>query len=221
MTDQENISTFSSSAPDTMAEDRKSEKNSEVNSSSAADKKEESPLTRKVRYATYNMRMLAAIIDVLPIMLIIGFPISQLLDNYLYAPMNMREFLVIFADPHTPEELNRQLWKTLVDQHIIERNIITSILQIITLALYILPCWLHYNTTPGKWFAGIEMVDANSYGPLTREQKFKRFFAYLVSGIPFTLGFVWILFNKKRQGWHDKIAQTVVLRKEKKVKNLA
>ena len=32
-----------------------------------------------------------------------------------------------------------------------------------------------------------------------------------VSGIVLGLGYVWILFDKKRQGWHDKIAHTLVV----------
>ena len=27
----------------------------------------------------------------------------------------------------------------------------------------------------------------------------------------FDLGFIWILFDSKRQGWHDKLAGTVVI----------
>jgi uncharacterized RDD family membrane protein YckC len=39
-----------------------------------------------------------------------------------------------------------------------------------------------------------------------------RYFAYFVSTIPFCLGFLWVAFDKRKQGWHDKLAHTVVVR---------
>jgi uncharacterized RDD family membrane protein YckC len=38
-----------------------------------------------------------------------------------------------------------------------------------------------------------------------------RYFGYIVSTIPLFFGFIWILFSRKRQGWHDKIARTCVV----------
>jgi uncharacterized RDD family membrane protein YckC len=30
--------------------------------------------------------------------------------------------------------------------------------------------------------------------------------------LPLCLGFIWVAFDRKKQGWHDKIARTVVVR---------
>jgi uncharacterized RDD family membrane protein YckC len=30
----------------------------------------------------------------------------------------------------------------------------------------------------------------------------------------FFLGFIWVAFDKRKQGWHDKIAGTVVIRED-------
>ena len=40
-------------------------------------------------------------------------------------------------------------------------------------------------------------------------------FAYFVSYFVFFIGFFWIAFDKKKQGWHDLLAGTVVVRKTK------
>jgi uncharacterized RDD family membrane protein YckC len=29
-------------------------------------------------------------------------------------------------------------------------------------------------------------------------------------------GIIWVVFDKRKQGWHDKLAKTVVIRKRKK-----
>ena len=42
-----------------------------------------------------------------------------------------------------------------------------------------------------------------------------RYFAYFVSYFVFFIGFFWIAFDKKKQGWHDLLAGTVVVRKTK------
>jgi uncharacterized RDD family membrane protein YckC len=39
-----------------------------------------------------------------------------------------------------------------------------------------------------------------------------RYVGYIISTIPLCLGFLWVGFDSKKQGWHDKIAGTVVVR---------
>jgi hypothetical protein len=41
---------------------------------------------------------------------------------------------------------------------------------------------------------------------------FLRCVGYLISGPVLCLGFLWIAFDGKKQGWHDKIAATLVIR---------
>jgi uncharacterized RDD family membrane protein YckC len=41
---------------------------------------------------------------------------------------------------------------------------------------------------------------------------FLRWVGYIISAVVLYLGFVWIAFDAKKQGWHDKIAGTVVIR---------
>jgi hypothetical protein len=38
-----------------------------------------------------------------------------------------------------------------------------------------------------------------------------RYIGYIISGLLLSLGFLWIVFDAKRQGWHDKIARTIVI----------
>ena len=39
-----------------------------------------------------------------------------------------------------------------------------------------------------------------------------RYLAYYLSALVFFLGFLWVAFDRRKQGWHDKIAGTVVVR---------
>jgi len=50
---------------------------------------------------------------------------------------------------------------------------------------------------------------------------FLRWVGYIISGMVFYLGFIWIAFDGKKQGWHDKIAGTVVVRAKNIVDGLS
>lgn len=72
--------------------------------------------------------------------------------------------------------------------------------------------WLYRDATPGKMALSLRVVDARTGHTLSAGQAIGRYLAYFVSAIPFFFGFIWIGFDSKKQGWHDKLAGTVVLR---------
>ena len=65
--------------------------------------------------------------------------------------------------------------------------------------------------TPGKKWLGIQVLLEDGQVPDTKTA-FTRFIGYLVSGGPFFVGFLWALFNKEKQTWHDKMARTIVIK---------
>ncbi len=71
--------------------------------------------------------------------------------------------------------------------------------------------WLKFLGTPGKLLLNCQVVDAQSFKPLSAKQAVLRYFAYIVSLLPLGLGFFWIAWDKRKQGFHDKIANSVVL----------
>jgi uncharacterized RDD family membrane protein YckC len=74
--------------------------------------------------------------------------------------------------------------------------------------------WRFYGATPGKSALALKIVDARDGGAPSSLQLLVRFFAYLVSALPLYLGFFWIAVDRRKQGWHDKIARTVVITSE-------
>ena len=69
-----------------------------------------------------------------------------------------------------------------------------------------------YNATPGKMIMGIKVVKADK-SKITWGNAILRWFIYkLGSGwwVLF-LGALWIIWDKKKQGWHDKAAKTIVI----------
>ena len=74
--------------------------------------------------------------------------------------------------------------------------------------------WRYRGATPGKMLVSAKIVDANTLGAPSTGKLIGRYFAYFVSTIPLCLGFLWIAFDKRKQGWHDKLAGTLVIQEE-------
>jgi len=66
--------------------------------------------------------------------------------------------------------------------------------------------------TLGKAAMGIKVVDENGQR-LSGSHSFRRNLSKTLSMVVLALGFIWILFDKKRQGWHDKLNNTFVVHK--------
>jgi uncharacterized RDD family membrane protein YckC len=72
--------------------------------------------------------------------------------------------------------------------------------------------WIVKSATPGKILLELSIVDAETGGKPSNGQLIGRYFAYYISVLPLMLGFIWVGFDKRKQGWHDKLAGTVVVR---------
>ncbi|HEY1290558.1 MAG TPA: RDD family protein [Burkholderiales bacterium] len=71
--------------------------------------------------------------------------------------------------------------------------------------------WRYCGATPGKLAAGIKIVDAATGAAPATMRLVIRLLCYFVSALPLCLGFLWAAFDRRKQGWHDKIAGTVVI----------
>lgn len=79
-------------------------------------------------------------------------------------------------------------------------------------AVAVLVFWRYRSATPGKMVIGARIVDATTGEAPSIGQLIGRYLGYYVSAIPLCLGLVWVAFDRRKQGWHDKLANTVVIR---------
>ncbi len=79
-------------------------------------------------------------------------------------------------------------------------------------AVAVIAFWLARQATPGKMVLSLRVVDAKTGGTLSVGQSIGRYFGYYVSTIPLLIGLIWVAFDSRKQGWHDKLAGTVVVR---------
>ncbi|MBI5461943.1 MAG: RDD family protein [Gammaproteobacteria bacterium] len=71
--------------------------------------------------------------------------------------------------------------------------------------------WWRFQGTPGKLLLGCRIVDARNGGRPRLWQVLVRLFGYALSALPLGLGFLWVIWDKRHQGWHDKLARTLVV----------
>jgi uncharacterized RDD family membrane protein YckC len=60
------------------------------------------------------------------------------------------------------------------------------------------------------------IVDAKTGARPTTGQLVVRYLGYYVAMIPLFAGIIWVAFDPRKQGWHDKLAGTVVVRPKRR-----
>ena len=77
--------------------------------------------------------------------------------------------------------------------------------------IILLVLWCKKQASIGKMAISAKIVDARTGGVPTKGQLIGRYFAYTLSALSLGLGFLFIAFDSKKQGWHDKLAGTAVI----------
>ena len=70
--------------------------------------------------------------------------------------------------------------------------------------------WIHGGQTLGMraWRLRVQRLDGK---PITLWQALLRFLSAIPSLAVFGLGYLWILVDKKRMAWHDRISESVIV----------
>lgn len=92
------------------------------------------------------------------------------------------------------------------------------LINLILPAVVVVAFWVYFGATPGKMALSAKVVDADTGEPLAPAMSFIRYLGYFLSFIPLCVGFLWIGFDRRSQGWHDKLANSVVIRPTGKAK---
>lgn len=87
-----------------------------------------------------------------------------------------------------------------------------DIISNVIYAIVVISFWVKIGGTPGKRLLKLKVLNATTGEPLTIGQATLRYVGYIPSMICLFIGCIWIAFDAKKQGWHDKIAKTVVVK---------
>jgi uncharacterized RDD family membrane protein YckC len=146
-----------------------------------------------VEYAGFLPRFAAVLIDLL-VLLIIITPLVFFFSKGAYLPGFDPEGDVAAQLANIPFD-----WSYLL---------INDLLPMVLVIFF----WIRFRGTPGKQLMSCEVVDATTFNNLTLGQAIIRYLGYYLSSLPLCLGFLWVIWDKKKRGFHDLLAHTVVIR---------
>lgn len=136
--------------------------------------------------AGFGERFLAALIDSI-VLIVIGFIIGTLYD-------------AIVPEPRTIAELERQL------------STVNFLGLLVSTLYYIYFLTNRDGQTPGKAAVGIRIVKLNGARLTAWDAILRNVIGYAISSFFLLIGYFWILVDSQRQGWHDKLARTIVVK---------
>lgn len=84
------------------------------------------------------------------------------------------------------------------------------IIELLVMAYFVICESSSWQGTLGKHLLGLRVV-TERYTTVTASQAMWRFTWKYLSTFVFFLGFIWVIFDPKKQGWHDKLAHTYVI----------
>lgn len=67
------------------------------------------------------------------------------------------------------------------------------------------------GSTRGQRFFRLAVVDAETGQPIGFGRAGMRYFGYVISALACYVGLIWAAFDPKKQGWHDKLANSIVI----------
>ena len=77
--------------------------------------------------------------------------------------------------------------------------------------LYYIVLWA-YGGTLGQRVLGMRVVNAATGADLGLARALLRYVGFIIATIPIYIGLIWVGFDPRKQGWHDKIAGSFVVR---------
>ena len=126
---------------------------------------------------------------------------ASIIDTFLLGIITMPILIAVYGDDY-------------LNSTEIIKGPIDFLLSWVFPAIAIILFWIMKQATPGKMAIAAKIVDAKTGKNATTKQLLIRYVGYFLAIIPLFLGILWIAFDSRKQGWHDKLAGTVVIRKK-------
>jgi uncharacterized RDD family membrane protein YckC len=117
------------------------------------------------------------------------------------------------GDINSPEYLE---WQRLLEERLsgsmAPMYSASGLLQLASI-LYFVGFWAWRGQTPGMMLLGLRIARDADGTPPGLGRSILRYIGFFISALVLFIGFIWIAFDRRKQGWHDKIAGTVVVRR--------
>lgn len=164
-----------------------------------------------VEYAGFWIRTGAYLIDSLPFLVVAVFVTANLMGAAIEL---MRDIPMPppGSSPYSPEY---QAWELAMTRRMTEAMgdfyPFAGFFQLASIA-YFVGFWTWRGQTPGMMLFGLRVARDSDGAKPGLARSLLRYVGYGLSWVALFIGFIWVAFDSRKQGWHDKIAGTVVVR---------
>ena len=167
---------------------------------------------QKPKYATFNQRMMALTVDSFIVLIVFAPVFDAMLAPYFpVQPVNLTELQQSLGPDARFSQSMAMFFQAASDAGAMARWTANSLAQLFSLMIMSAIGMHFWGGSPGKIFMHQRVLDAKTETRITDKQIALRSLVYLIGIAPACLGFLWIAFDKKKQGWHDHAAGTVVV----------
>ena len=144
-------------------------------------------------YAGFVSRLFAFVIDI--VLIITALTVM----SWFFSTVNK----LLGVDNFFIRMLGSSVWQNV-------RIVVASLISIGVYVGYPVLFWTLTGQTPGKMLLGLRVVSTDGHY-LSFGQALRRLIGFILAALPLYVGFLWILIDDRRQGFHDKIAGTCVI----------
>ncbi len=137
--------------------------------------------------------------------------VAYIVDALIITVVSIALFLVVGLAFLSGASLNDDGETVNVSAGAVLGTILLFLVVVLLILLYFPFFWARGGQTPGMAIFGLRVVDDRTGGPIGWGTAGLRMLGMYVSSAVFYLGFIWILVDKRRRGFHDLIAGTVVV----------
>ena len=95
------------------------------------------------------------------------------------------------------------------------RYIMVQLIMLMFVIVYFVFFWFKMSASVGKLIMRCKIVDADNYNNITMKQSIKRMVGHIFNLLTLGIGLFMADFTKKKQGLHDKFANTIVVIRKK------
>jgi uncharacterized RDD family membrane protein YckC len=156
------------------------------------------PVAQQVRYGGFWIRFAARFIDGL----VIGIPFAII---YGIAGAMIGASTASTAASSTSGDVG-------VSSGALGALSVLYILGLVAAILYFVIMWTT-GATLGMRVLNLQVVDAQTGQHIGIGKAFLRYIGMIIAALPCYLGFFWVGWDPRKQGWHDKFAGTLVLQR--------
>jgi uncharacterized RDD family membrane protein YckC len=156
----------------------------------------------EVKYAGFWIRFVASFIDTIVLAVPVAIVIYFLSDGNWFDFSQYQQNLQAALSGNAQKALSNST------QMSMKWELLFEFLVLLITVIF----WRRWRgATPGKHFVHIKIVDAKTLKDIDNKQAITRSIGYIVSILPFMIGFLMVAFRKDKRALHDLLADTVVI----------